>query len=96
MVILVDREAFSNAVEQMLIAVAKAKDGEGRTCSLRPTPFRVAMELREALQRSVPSSVTIEIEDWLEIIRPMRPPFPPDSALGIVLRAGGATEEDGA
>lgn len=72
----IEQEAFAKAVEAVLIAGCQGRDAstEGLRVVLHPTPFRMALEVRDALSRA--TGMDVQVQGWLDLIAPMKPPFP--------------------
>lgn len=72
----IERHAFAKAVEAVLIAVQQGRDASegGNVVILRPTPFRMAIEVRDALSRA--TGMDVQVQGWVEFIAPLKPPYP--------------------
>ena len=90
--IYLDRDPFAKAVEAALIATRHARNESGGSrLGVHPTAFRMALELRQAIERA--TGLIVEVEGWQDLIATIKPPFPGDSALGTVLRANASDEK---
>ena len=76
--IVIDRKAFTLAAQTCLSALLNATTKDGARVSVHASPFRLAIELRDALARAAP--VDIEIAGWEELLREIKSPFPGEPA----------------
>jgi hypothetical protein len=67
-------DPFAKAVEALLIAATQATDENGLKLAVHPTPFRAAMEVREAIKRM--SGFDVVVKDWQNLLRQMKVPYP--------------------